>query len=224
MSDRRRRIAIIHALQDSQIPTWAAFRSGWPEAETFNLMDDSLPRDLLIDGMEPLKERFLRLGRYAADTGVDGHLTDAILFSCSAFGPALQAVQKALSIPVLRPNEAAFEEALQAGQRIGLMVSFGPALPPLKAEIEEMATQRGLRPEIFGAVAEGALEALQVGRADEHDRIAAETASRIPPLDVLVLGQFSLARAAVVIKARGIQHVITTPDSAVRKLRRVLNA
>jgi hypothetical protein len=223
MPDRRRRIAIIHALQDSQIPTWVAFRSGWPEAETFNLMDDSLPRDLVVDGMEPLKERFLRLGRYAADTRVGGHSTDAILFSCSTFGPALQTVQSALSIPVLRPNEAAFEEAMEAGQRIGLMVSFGPALPPLKAEIEQMATERGLRLEIFGTVAEGALEALQAAHADEHDRIAAEAASRLPPLDVLVLGQFSLARAAAVIKTRGIKHIITTPDSAVRKLRRVLN-
>ena len=48
------RIALIHALQDSQRPTWAAFQAGWPEAEIFNLMDDSLPRDLLVDGMDPV--------------------------------------------------------------------------------------------------------------------------------------------------------------------------
>jgi Asp/Glu/hydantoin racemase len=223
MSETRRRIAVIHALQDSQVPTWTAFRNGWPEANIFNLMDNSLPRDLLVDGMEPLKERFLRLGRYAADSRVGGHQTDAILFSCSAFGPALQAVQTTLSIPVLRPNEPAFEEALQAGQRIGLMVSFGPAIPPLKAELEEMARAQGRNPEIMTAVAAGALEALQAGHADEHDRIAMETAGRLPPLDVLVLGQFSLARAAAGIKSRTGLHVITTPDSAVRKLRRVLN-
>jgi Asp/Glu/hydantoin racemase len=136
----------------------------------------------------------------------------------------LQAVQKVLSFPVLRPNEAAFEEALEVGQRIGLMVSFGPALPPLKTEVEEMAAQHGLRPEIFATVAEGALEALQAGRADEHDSIVAEAATHLPRIDVMVLGQFSLARAAAAVKARGVKHVITTPDSAVRKLRRVLNA
>jgi Asp/Glu/hydantoin racemase len=224
MSPTPRRIAIIHALQDSQVPTWTAFRAGWPEAYIFNLMDDSLPRDLVVDGLEPLKDRFMRLGRYAADTSTGGHQTDAILFTCSAFGPALQAVQKALSIPVLRPNETAFEEALQGGQRIGLMTTFGPALPPLKVEVEEMAAERELRPQIFTTVAEGALEALQAGRTEEHDRIAAEAACRLPPVDVLVLGQFSLARAANAIKARGVKNVITTPESAVRKLRRVLNA
>jgi Asp/Glu/hydantoin racemase len=220
----KHRIALIHALQDSQQPTWAAFRAGWPEANVFNLMDDSLPHDLVVDGMDPLVDRFLNLGNYAANMRVGGQKTDAILFSCSAFGPALKAVQRSLSIPVLRPNEAAFEEALERGKRIGLMVTFGPALPPLKAELEEMAAERGLRPEISTAVAQGALEALQAGRPDDHDAIAAETASRLPPIDVLVLGQFSLARAVPAITARRSIHIITTPDSAVRKLRRVLKA
>jgi Asp/Glu/hydantoin racemase len=220
----KHRIALIHALQDSQQPTWAAFRAGWPEANVFNLMDDSLPHDLVVDGMDPLVDRFLNLGNYAANMRVGGQKTDAILFSCSAFGPALKAVQRSLSIPVFRPNEAAFEEALERGKRIGLMVTFGPALPPLKAELEEMAAERGLRPEINTAVAQGALEALQAGRPDDHDAIAAETASRLPPIDVLVLGQFSLARAVPAITARRSIHIITTPDSAVRKLRRVLKA
>jgi Asp/Glu/hydantoin racemase len=220
----KHRIALIHALQDSQRPTWTAFQSGWPEADIFNLMDDSLPRDLQVDGMDPLVNRFLNLGNYAANMEVGGHKTNAILFSCSAFGPALKAVQRSLSIPVLRPNEAAFEEALESGKRIGLMVTFGPALPPLKAELEEIAKERGLQPEIITGVAKGALEALQAGRAGEHDEIAAETASGLPPVDVLVLGQFSLARAAPAITARRSVRIITTPDSAVRKLRKLLKA
>lgn len=220
--DEKFRIAVIHALQDSQRPTWAAFEAGWPEAQVFNLMDDSLPKDLVVDGMDPLVERFLNLGHYAAGAGPAKHKTDAILFSCSAFGPALQAVQKALPIPVLRPNEAAFEEALESGNRIGLMTTFGPAMPPLRVELEEMAAARGLKPEIFTEVAEGALPALQAGNGEEHDRIAGEAAMRLPPVDVLVLGQFSLARAAPAIRKRLGVNVITTPDSAVRKLRRVL--
>jgi Asp/Glu/hydantoin racemase len=220
----KRRIALIHALQDSQRPTWAAFQAGWPEAEIFNLMDDSLPRDLVVDGMDPLVNRFLSLGNYAANVQVGGRKTDAILFSCSAFGPALKAVQTSLSIPVLRPNEAAFEEALEHGKCIGLMVTFEPALHPLQAELKEMARERGLRPQIVTGVAKGALEALQAGRAGEHDEIAAATAVDLPAIDVLVLGQFSLARAVPAITARRKVHVITTPDSAVRKLRKVLKA
>jgi hypothetical protein len=50
-------------------------------------------------------------------------------------------------------------------------------------------------------VAKGALAALQAGRGDEHDRIVADTAARLPHVDALVLGQFSPARAAKAIPA-----------------------
>jgi Asp/Glu/hydantoin racemase len=223
--EARKRIVVIHALQDSQVPIWNAFKAGWPDAEIHNLMDDSLSADLAVEGRltQAMIDRFLTLGRYAAAAGPGERRADAILFSCSAFGPAIEAVKDALPIPVLRPNEAAFEEALARGRKLGLMVTFAPSLPPLVAELEEMAKQRGLqKPEIVTAVAEGALAALQGGRPEEHDRIAAETAARLGQVDALVLGQFSLARAKPAIEARGIRPVITTPASAVDKLRRTL--
>jgi Asp/Glu/hydantoin racemase len=220
----RPRIVVIHALQDSQVPIWNAFKAAWPEPELYNLMDDSLSADLAAEGeLTPaMKDRFLTLARYAASVGPGDRRADAILFSCSAFGPAIEAVKQALPIPVLRPNEAAFEEALQAGRRLGLLVTFAPSIPPLKAELESMAAERGLQPEIVTAVAEGALAALQTGRPEEHDRLAAETAASMPKVDALVLGQFSLARAKPAVEARGVRPVFTTPASAVEKLKRIL--
>ena len=110
------RIALIHALRESQVPIWEAFAADWPEARTTNLLDDSLSADLAAEGelTADMIGRFLTLGRYAASTGAD-----AILFTCSAFGPAIAAVQQDLDIPVLTPNEAAFEEAIAHGSQIG---------------------------------------------------------------------------------------------------------
>ena len=52
--------------------------------------------------------------------------------------------------------------------------------------------------------------------------MAAEAGKRLAECDVVALSQFSLARAAPgVAKASG-RKVLTTPDSAVRKLRRLL--
>lgn len=219
------RIALIHALRESQLPAWNAFANGWPEAKIFNLFDDSLPVDLNAEGelTSGIIERFRTLGDYAANAArTRQETTQAILFTCSAFGPALDAVKRDQSIPVLRPNEAAFEAALESGQRIALMTSFPSSLPPLVDEINAMAHERNLTPKITTIVAEGALQALQSGNADEHDRIAARTAATLTDIDVLVLCQFSLARAAKVIEPIAGRVVITTPDSAVAKLKRLL--
>lgn len=219
MSDAHPRIVLIHALRESQVPAWRAFEAGWPEARIFNLLDDSLSADLASDGglTDAMIERFLTLGRYAAGTGADG-----ILFTCSAFGRAIAAVRDALAIPVLRPNEAAFEAALDAGRRIGLMVTFPQALPPLKAELEAMAAERGKTLEVVESVAEGALAALQNDRMEEHDHLAVAAAEKLPMVDALVLGQFSLARAAGSISKVFDGPVLTTPDAAVAKMRGLL--
>ena len=106
------RIALIHALKHSPPPIEAAFAASWPQVQLMNLLDDSLSADLARDGaLTPaMTQRFVQLGRYAAATGAD-----AILFTCSAFGPCIEAVARDQKIPVLKPNEAMIEEAAVSG-------------------------------------------------------------------------------------------------------------
>jgi Asp/Glu/hydantoin racemase len=219
MSGTGPRIVLLHALRESQVPAWEAFAANWPEARIFNLLDDSLSADVAADGgLTPaMVERFLTLGRYARGTGAEG-----ILFTCSAFGPAIDAVKRELPMPVLAPNEAAFEAAVAAGPRIGLIVTFPGSVPPLRAELDAVGAANGRALDITEIVVSGALAALQSGQADEHDRLIAEAAARLTDVDALVLGQFSMARAAAKIPSVAGRTVITTPDSAVRKLRREL--
>src|SRR5574340_17177 len=130
------RIESIHATPLAIDPIVGAFRDLWPEARTINLLDDSLAPDLAADGRltDRMIGRFVALARYAHGCGAN-----AVLFTCSAFGPAIEAARAAVDIPVLKPNEAMFEEALAAGTRIGLIATFGPSIPALKAELELQA-------------------------------------------------------------------------------------
>ncbi len=214
------RIVLIHAMHPSMAPARAAF-AAWPEADVSDLLDDSLARDLVRDGgLTPhMTDRFLALSAYARGSGADG-----ILFTCSAFGPAIEACQRALPIPVLKPNEAALEAALDAGPRITLLATFGPTLPAMQREAEEMARARGQRVTVATAVAEGALDALNAGRPEEHDRRIADAAARLADCDVLVLCQFSMARAAALVAPVAGRRLYTTPDAAVAKLRRLVEA
>ncbi len=189
------RIALIHAL--------------WPEAVLMNLLDDSLSADLARDGSPTpaMTERLLTLARYAVGTGADG-----ILFTCSAFGPCIDAVKREFAgMPVLKPNEAMIEEAVARGRRIGLLATFAPTLTSMPAEFPADVT-------VVPCLAEGALAALNSGDLEEHDRLAAEAARSLADCDVIALAQFSLARAAARVAHVCGKPLVTTPDSAVRKL------
>ena len=207
------RIALIHALRHSPPPIEAAFARLWPEARLMNLLDDSLSADLARDGgiSEAMTGRFLSLARYAKATGADG-----ILFTCSAFGPCIEAVQRELApMPVLKPNEAMIEEAEALGGRIGLLASFAPTLQSMPPEFPASLT-------VMPKLAEGALAALDRGDGPEHDRLAVQAAGALADCDVIALAQFSLARAAPAVATATGKPVLTTPESAVRKLRRLL--
>lgn len=209
------RIAIIHALRHSPPPIEAAFAAAWPEARLMNLLDDSLSADLAREGaLTPaMTERFLTLARYAAGTGARG-----ILFSCSAFGPCIEACARDLApLPVLKPNEAAIEEAVKLGRRIGLLATFPGTLASMPPEFPPGV-------EVVRCLAPGALAALDAGDVATHDRLAAEAAVALRDCDVVLLGQFSLARAASQVAAATGRPVVTTPDSAVAKLKRLLGA
>lgn len=210
-----RRIALIHALRHSPPPIEAAFRALWPDAVLMNLLDDSLSADLVRDGnvLTPrMTERFLTLARYAAGTGVDG-----ILFTCSAFGPCIEACARDLApLPVLKPNEAMIEEAQRLGaRRIGLLATFPGMLVSMPPEFPPEL-------EVVPKLADGALSALDAGDAAAHDRLAAEVARDLAGCDAIALGQFSLARAAPLVAEATGRPVLTTPESAVRKLRRLI--
>ncbi|WP_298269297.1 aspartate/glutamate racemase family protein [uncultured Bradyrhizobium sp.] len=207
------RITLIHALKHSIVPIEASFARHWPEARLMNLLDDSLSADLARDGKlsERMTERFLAMGQYAASTGADG-----ILFTCSAFGPCIEAVARTHApMPVLKPNEAMIEQAVAKGKRIGLLSTFPPTLVSMPPEFPSEVT-------LVPKLAEGALAALDRGDRAEHDRIVVEASKDLRDCDLIALAQYSMAPAAARVAEVTGREVLTTPDSAVLKLKAML--
>jgi len=207
------RIALIHALKHSIGPIETSFARLWPDAGLMNLLDDSLSADLARDGSltTGMTDRFLLLGRYAASTRAD-----AIVFTCSAFGPSIEAVARAHApMPVLKPNEAMIEQAVARGHRIGLLATFAPTLMSMPSEFPRSV-------EIVPKLAAGALAALDRGDRAEHDRLVAEASRDLRDCDLIALAQYSMAPAAELVGEASGRPVLTTPDSAVLKLKQLL--
>ena len=207
------RIALIHALKHSIVPIEAAFARLWPDVTLMNLLDDSLSADVARDGRltSAMTDRFLILGRYAASTHAN-----AILFTCSAFGPCIDAVAREQSpMPVLKPNEAMIEQAVARGHRIGLLSTFAPTLKSMPAEFPSSV-------QVVPKLAEGALAALDRGDRAEHDRLVVQASRDLRDCDLIALAQYSMAPAAPLVAEAASLPVLTTPDSAVAKLKQLL--
>lgn len=212
------RIALIHALAHSVAPINDALTREWPQAQRMNLLDDSLSADLAASGQgldAAMHERFARLAQYAVDCGSDG-----ILFTCSAFGPCIDAVAQAQApMPVLKPNEAMVAQASSLGCRIGLVASFAPTLQTMPAEFPAGT-------ELACELVEDAMTALDGGDTALHDALVVAAAKRLlnRGCAVIALAQFSMARARKLVAERTGLPVLTTVDSAVSELRRRLGS
>lgn len=215
------RIFLVHAVDVSMAPASNSFKKLWPEASIVNLLDESLAIDMLIDGkMTPrMVERFARLGQYCVDAGAD-----AILFTCSAFGEAINHLKTLQRIPILTPNQALFEELLAIAGKAAMLTTFTPSVQALRSELSEMAAAQHLKPDVDSFMVEGALDELLAHRGSEHDRLIAQRVNGLAQYPTIVLGQFSMAQAALHPDIKTSARILTTPDCAVRKLKGLLSA
>jgi Asp/Glu/hydantoin racemase len=214
------RIALIHAVATAIPPIRHAFKEGWPEAEISNLLDDDLvPAYTREGGLTPhITERICALALYAARTGADG-----ILFTCSVFPQAEDLAKQLVRVPLLKPDEAMISAALDAGSRIGVVATNPPAAPAAAAQLMAGAKARGVEIRVIQSVADGAFAIGNAGDAATHDRMVVEAAERIAnQVDVLCLAQVSMALARSVVQAKVKVPVLTSPGTAVARLKALL--
>jgi len=209
------RVALIHAVKVAIAPVEDAFKRLWPEARLVNLLDDSLSVDRARtpELTAEMRKRIAALAAYAVEGGAD-----AILYTCSAFGEAIEAVQRAHKIPVLKPNEAMFAEALGHGRKLGMLATFEPSVPALEAELKFLDNNISIKT----VCVPEAMKALQAGDGATHDGLLALAAGTLGDCDALMLAQFSTARARDPVAKAVACPVLTSPQSAVQRLRTML--
>jgi hypothetical protein len=213
------RVALIHAVPAAMQPVEDAFKTHWKEARRANLLDDSLAPDREQAGrLTPeMSERIVSLARYAVLSGAD-----AVLYSCSAFGGAIETAANLLPAPVLKPNEAMFDAALDIGGRIAMLATFAPAVASMEDEFREKASKRRSFASLETVLVPAAREALMEGDMARHDRLIAEAAARLAGYNAIMLAHFSMAGGQAKVQASAACPVLAAPDSAVLKLRSLL--
>lgn len=221
------RIALIHATPLAIEPVNLSFKKLWPEASLQNILDDSLSKDHAAVGhlTADMVERFIDLAQYAKRAGCQG-----ILFTCSAFGEAIEAAAIAVGIPTLKPNEAMFEDALRVALEtnpndaevlnIGLVATFAASIVSMSEEFNALTVGLERQVQLHTLFVPHAMDALAQGHAKEHHKLIAEGIQSMPVCDVTMLAQFSMAAAQTLAQTKTITHILTSPECAVLALQK----
>lgn len=213
------RIVLIHATPLAVAPINDTFKQLWPDAEVSNLLDDALSVDRAkASTLTPrLNNRINALLEYAIS--IDAA---AVLFTCSAFGTAIEASAQEKSLPVLKPNEAMFEDALEKGRNIVMLATFGPAVKGMEDEFRELAAACHSDATLSSYVVPGARDALN-GNASLHNQLIVEAALQHQEADAILLAHFSMEIAYPQVSSAVSCAVLSSPQSAVNKLKRLMN-
>ena len=218
------RIALIHATPLAIDPIKEAIGRHWPEVQCQHLLDDSLSQDRVREGrLTPaMVQRFVTLATYCQGAGAHG-----ILFTCSAFGPAIDTAAQATGLPTLKPNEAMFEEALTvtpagASLRVGLVATFEASIASMSDEFMELARSRHVQAEVSGCFVPEAMADLAAGNPQAHHDKVARAVAQLPTCDVVLLAQFSMAAAQPLAQRATSTPVLSSPDCAILALRQHL--
>tara|TARA_B100000029_G_scaffold474478_2_gene516834 strand:+ start:1108 stop:1767 length:660 start_codon:yes stop_codon:yes gene_type:complete len=212
-------IALFHVHKDAMASAVSAFTNEWPEAEITNLLEDGLFNWVRETGhvVPDMHQAFVSLTEYLVERGAEG-----ILYSCSAFGECIDTCIEKFDIPLLRPNDAMIEEAIEIGSNIAVLATVGATIPTISEEINQIATGKNVAVRIFPHVIEGAFDALASGNGELHDELVSEQAAKINNCDVMILSQFTLSRATNVVSNLVDVPVLNSPSSAIKKLRKMI--
>ena len=188
-----------------------------PGVATFNIVDDSLVRNIAARG-SVTPEIYKRVADYVASAEDSG--ADQILVTCSSIGAAVEAAAEQAGVPVLRVDQPMADMAVNTGKRIGVIATLPTTLEPTADLVQRRAAALGKEIELTSKLCEGAFEALMSGNAAKHDEMVANALRDLSKqVDVILLAQASMARVVDTLDAADrIVPILASPVNAIKYL------
>lgn len=161
-------------------------------ADVFNIVDDSLIKDVIAKGRleDKTAQRVVNYVASAEDAGAE-----LIMVTCSSIGRAVEQAAEKAGVPVLRVDQPMADRAVAEGKRIGVVATLPTTLEPTSDLVLRRAQKAGKDVELVSRLCEGAFEALMGGDAAKHDEMVKQALLELSEqVDVILLAQASMAR------------------------------
>ena len=188
--------------------------------KVLNLLDEALLSEVERHGevADECVERLARLIGLGVEAG-----SAAIMTTCTVYSPVVADIAGRFApVPVLAVDQPMVSEALRLGRRIGVLATVQQGLREQMAFIDRTARLLHREVEIVGRLCPGAFPALVAGDAARHDALVLDAIADLAgEVDVVVLGQASMARLLEVRSGIGVP-MLASPPLGVRALARLL--
>ena len=123
----KKRLGLLHT-SATLVPIFEQLcKAKLPEVKVFNLVDDSLIKDVIAHGrLRPqTARRVTQLVSAAEDAGAD-----YIMVTCSSIGAAVETAATLSAVPVLRVDQPMADQAVATAKRIGVIATLPTTLEP----------------------------------------------------------------------------------------------
>lgn len=191
-----------------------------PGAELIHIVDDSLLREVLSKGKvtKPVIRRMLSYYRAAEEYRVD------VIFNvCSSVGEVADTARQIIDTRVVKIDEIMAEEAVKKATNIGVAATLKTTLDPTCRMIEKKAKEAKKEIKIKKTLCPGAFEKLMDGDNETHDSIVLDGVKDLAEkCEVVVFAQGSMARLKNKLKGNLKNKILTSPESGVREVKKVL--
>jgi Asp/Glu/hydantoin racemase len=215
-------LAIIHTTPATVEPLKSLAAEVIPDREIVNFVDDSILPQLARNGgdLADVADRLVHYARFAEQVGAD-----AILEACSSVGEVVPRMAAAVTIPVVRIDEAMAEEAISRGASLGVAATLPTTLAPTLRLLQSKAAEAGKHVGIRTALAEDAYRKLMAGDRDGHDTALLATLLELArAVDVVVLAQASMARVSAKLPDDLQGKFLTSPRSSMARVKAALDS
>lgn len=200
-----------------------AFRSLWPEAVVGHTVDEMIYLDYIGKDRIYTPAIHERVTSLVAQNAKGN--PDAMLFTGSVFGEPVERIRAQHKVPLLTAFDGLIESAFEAGRNFGIITTSPWSRDDLMRDLNRYAKAKGLAFTARSEVREDARKViLQERDREKHDRMVAESATRLTDVDAILLGQFSLTSSANKVAKLPGRAVLTTTHTAIAKLKRVVAA
>lgn len=187
-----------------------------PETEYFHLVDESVLQELLSVGEQTpsITNRICAQLSLAERAG-----GDVVLDTCSSTSPAVDVARELVSIPIVKIDDPMAEQAVEVGGNIAVIATAESTLGPSTDLIDRKADKSGASITIDRTLVDDALEELQGGNKERHDRLVTDAAQDAAPVaDVVVLAQASMSHLQPELAEETSVPVLSSPQMAMERI------